>query len=94
MKSRAVFSLLTRLQDEVHRYTITFQTSKRSAHVHETELTKISGIGPAKAKALLSEFKTKQALKAASIEDISAVMKINPEKAAEVKEKFIDQLNY
>ncbi len=92
VKSRSVFNLLTRLQDEVHRYTITFQTSKRSAHVHETELTRISGIGPAKAKALLSEFKTKQALKAATVEDIAAVMKINLEKACEVKERFIDQL--
>ncbi len=92
MKSRSVFSLLTRLQDEVHRYTITFQTSKRSAHIHETELTKISGIGEKKAKALLLSFKTKEALKNASIEDIAAVMKINPAKAQEVKERFISQL--
>lgn len=91
-KSRSVFSLLTRLQDEVHRYTITFQTSKRSAHVHETELTKISGIGPKKAQALLSGFKTKDALKSASLEDIATVMKISSEKAAEVKEKFINEL--
>lgn len=91
-KSRAVFSLLTRLQDEVHRYTITFQASKRSAHVHETELTKISGIGPKKAQALLTGFKTKDALKSASLEDIAAVMKISLQKALEVKEKFINEL--
>ncbi len=91
-KSRSVFSFLTKLQDEVHRYTITFQKQKRSTHTHETELTKIYGIGEKKAQALLNEFKTKQQLKAASIGDIAAVMKISPEKAQEVKEKFIDQL--
>ncbi len=91
-KSRSVFALLTNLQDEVHRYTITFQKQKRSVHTHETELTKIYGIGEKKAQALLNEFKTKQQLKSATIEDIAAVMKISPEKAQEVKEKFIDQL--
>ncbi len=91
-KSRSVFALLTKLQDEVHRYTITFQKQKRSTHTHETELTKIYGIGEKKAQALLNEFKTKQQLKSATIEDIAAVMKISPEKAAEVKVKFIDQL--
>lgn len=91
-KSRSVFSLLTKLQDEVHRYTITFQKQKRSTHTHETELTKIYGIGEKKAQALLNEFKTKQQLKSASIEEIAAVMKVSPEKAQEVKEKFIDQL--
>ncbi|MCD8106743.1 MAG: excinuclease ABC subunit UvrC [Oscillospiraceae bacterium] len=91
-RSRSVFALLTKLQDEVHRYTITFQKQKRSTHTHETELTKIYGIGEKKAQALLNEFKTKQQLKSATIEDIAAVMKISPEKAQEVKEKFIDQL--
>lgn len=91
-KSRSVFNLLTRLQDEVHRYTITFQTSKRAAHVQESELTKINGIGPKKAQALLTSFKTKESIKSASVDDIAAVMKISLEKAAEVKEKFIDQL--
>lgn len=91
-KSRSVFFLLTKLQDEVHRYTITFQASKRSAHVHETELTKIDGIGPAKARALLTAFKTKDELRSAGLEDICAVMKINKEKALMVKEKFINEL--
>ncbi len=91
-RSRSVFALLTKLQDEVHRYTITFQKQKRSTHTHETELTKIYGIGEKKAQALLHEFKTKQQLKSATIEDIAAVMKISPQKAQEVKEKFIDQL--
>ncbi len=88
-KNRAVFNMLTRLQDEVHRYTITFQTKKHSAQTFESELTKISGIGPKKAKALFTEFRTKQALKEATPEEISKVMKIPIEKAEEVIESFI-----
>ena len=91
-KSRAVFSLLTRLQDEVHRYTISFQAKKHLAKMYETELMAIKGIGKAKTQALLTQFKTKEALKSASVEDIAAVMKISFDKAAEVKERFIDEI--
>lgn len=91
-KNRAVFGLLTRLQDEVHRYTITFQTKKHKAQTFESELTKISGIGPKKAQALFTTFKTKQQLKEASAEEIAAAMKISAAKAAEVIEKFISEI--
>ena len=91
-KNRAVFSLLTRLQDEVHRYTITFQTKKHKAQTFESELTKISGIGPKKAQSLFTAFKTKQQLKEASAEEIAAAMKISVEKAQEVIEKFISEI--
>lgn len=91
-KNRAVFSLLTRLQDEVHRYTITFQTKKHLSSMYETTLTSVKGVGQAKAKALLGTFKTKESLKNASVEDIAAVMKISFEKAEEVKRVFIDEL--
>lgn len=89
-KNRAVFNMLTRLQDEVHRYTITFQTKKHSAKTFESELTKISGIGPKKARALLMSFRTKAELRSASVEDIARVMKISAEKAEEVREKFVE----
>lgn len=91
-KSRAVFSLLTRLQDEVHRYTISFQTKKHLAKMYETELTEIKGIGKVKAQALLTRFKTKESLRSASVEDIAAVMKISLDKASEVKERFVDEI--
>ena len=89
-KNRAVFGLLTRLQDEVHRYTITFQTKKHKAQTFESELTKISGIGPKKAQALFTTFKTKQQLKEATPEEIASAMKISVEKAQEVIAGFID----
>ncbi len=89
-KNRSVFNMLTRLQDEVHRYTITFQTKKHAAKAFEGELTKIPGIGPKKAQALLSTFKTKQAIKAATAPEIAKVMHISEEKAMEVIEGFIE----
>ena len=89
-KNRAVFGLLTRLQDEVHRYTITFQAKKHKAQTFESELTKISGIGPKKAQALFTTFKTKQQIKEATPEEIASAMKISVEKAQEVIAEFID----
>ncbi len=91
-KNRSVFNMLTRLQDEVHRYTVTFQSKKHTAKTFEGELTKISGVGPKKAQALLSTFKTKQALKNASAEEIASVMKISREKAEEVVSEFISKI--
>lgn len=91
-KNRGVFNMLTRLQDEVHRYTIAFQTKKHAAETFEGELTKIQGIGPKKAEALLKTFKTKQALKEASAEEIAKVMRISTQKALEVIENFISQI--
>lgn len=91
-KNRAVFNMLTRLQDEVHRYTITYQSKRHSAKTFESELTKISGIGEKKAQALFTAFRTKQALREASAEDIARVMKISPEKANEVIGSFISQI--
>ena len=76
--NRKLFSLMTNIQDEVHRY--------------ELELTKIKGIGEAKALALIKHFKTKQALKDASPDEIASVAKVKEEKAKEIydfiKENF------
>lgn len=91
-KNRAVFGMLTRLQDEVHRYTITFQSKKHKAKTFESELMKISGIGPKKVQALFTEFRTKQALREATPTDIAKALKISEDKAREVIEKFISEI--
>lgn len=91
-KNRAVFGMLTRLQDEVHRYTITFQSKKHKAKTFESELMKISGIGPKKVQALFTEFRTKQALREATPADIAKALKISEDKALEVIEKFISEI--
>ncbi len=90
--NRALFSLLTNIQDEVHRYSITFQRVKHKQKTYSLELTEINGIGEAKARALLKAFKTKANMKAASTEELQKAAKVNAEKAKElydfIQERF------
>lgn len=88
--NRALFSLLTNIQDEVHRYSITFQRAKHKQKTYSLELTEVNGIGEAKARALLKEFKTKQKMKEATAEQLRKAAKISEEKARELYE-FIQE---
>ncbi len=82
--TKNVFDLLTRIQDEVHRFSINFQRKQHTKKQYELELTRIKGIGEAKAAALLKEFKTKKAMKEAPPEDLARVAKIGKEAAEEL----------
>ena len=84
-ENKAAFMLLTRIQDEVHRYSITYQRKKHSKQSFSLEITKIKGIGDKKAEKLLSRFKTKDELKKATVEDIAKAAGINISLAQEVK---------
>ncbi len=88
--NKSLFKLLTNIQDEVHRYSITFQRVKHKQKNYTLELTEVKGIGEAKAHALLKEFKTKQGIKDASPEQLRIVAKISAEKAQELY-KFIQE---
>jgi excinuclease ABC subunit C len=83
--NKQVFGLITKIQDEVHRFSVTFQRAAHKKKSYELELTKFAGIGEKKAAAILKHFKTKQAIKEASAEELSAVAKINIDKAIELK---------
>lgn len=69
-----LFHTLTKIQDEVHRYAITFHRDKRSRHALHSELDNISGIGPKSAEALLRHFKSVKRIREASLEDIAEVV--------------------
>ncbi len=90
--NRALFSLLTNIQDEVHRFAITFQRVKHKQKTYSLELTEVKGIGEAKARAILTEFKTKQGIKEASPEELKKAAGISIEKARElwgfIQERF------
>lgn len=88
--NKALFKLLTNIQDEVHRYSIAFQRVKHKQKNYTLELTEVKGIGEAKAQALLKEFKTKQGIKDATAEQLRIAAKISPEKANELYE-FIQE---
>ena len=74
-----LFKVLTQIQDEVHRYAITFHRDKRSKHALHSELDDIKGIGPKAKEALLSKFKSVKKIKEASLEQLTEVL--GPHKA-------------
>lgn len=69
-----LFLALTRIQDEVHRYAISFHRDKRSKHAVQSELDNIKGIGPKTKEALLKHFKSVKRIREASLDDIAAVI--------------------
>jgi len=69
-----LFKFLTRIQDEVHRYAITFHREKRSKRQIASELDSIKGIGAATKTLLLNEFKSVKRIKETSAEDIAKII--------------------
>ena len=74
-----LFKVLTQLQDEVHRYAITFHRDKRSKHALHSELDDIKGIGPKAKDALLNKFKSIKKIKEADAQSLAEVL--GPHKA-------------
>ena len=68
-----LFRLLTHMQDEVHRFAITFHRDKRSKHQLHSALDDIKGIGPKTKELLLQHFKTVKRIREASLADLSSV---------------------
>ena len=69
-----LFSFLTRIQDEVHRYAISFHKDKRSKRQVHSELDDIRGIGEVTKKQLLKSFKSVKKIKEASLEKIKNII--------------------
>lgn len=84
-----LFKVLTQIQDEVHRYAITFHRDKRSKHALHSELDDIKGIGPKAKEALLSKFKSVKKIKEASQEQLSEVL--GPHKAEILAKYFTEK---
>ena len=84
-----LFKVLTQIQDEVHRYAITFHRDKRSKHALHSELDDIKGIGPKAKEALLSKFKSVKKIKEASQEQLSEVL--GPHKAEILAKYFAEK---
>ena len=84
-RENAVFALIYRIQEEVHRFTVSrMDTAKRKTLTRST-LTKIKGIGDAKAKALLSAFGGLAGVKSATEEELAAVKGISKTDAANIR---------
>lgn len=87
-KEKAIFMLIYKIQEEVHRFTVGKVMKAKSATLKRSSLENVSGIGPTKAKKLLLSFGTLAALKNASEAEISAIKGISATDAKNVFEYF------
>ena len=81
-----VFHFLTSIQDEVHRFAISFHRQKRSKDFIHSELERIEGIGAKTIESLLRHFRTVEKVRAANVGELSAL--IGPAKARKVRDYF------
>ena len=87
-REQQVFMLLYRIQEEVHRYTVSRMDAAKRKTLKTSSLQKIPGIGEAKAKALLTALGGLGAIKQASVEQLAAVKGIGKRDAQAVYEYF------
>ena len=90
-RSKESFKLLTRIQDETHRFAIEYHRSLRSKGQTKSILDEIEGIGPKRRRALLKYFKSMDAIKQADVEEILKVPEMNRTSAEKVVEFFTDR---
>ena len=83
-EKRALFTLIADIQEEVHRFAITYHRQKRKKTGLASNLTQIDGIGEKRAKALLKHFGTLKAIKDADLDSLSAVEGISRPAAEKV----------
>ncbi len=89
-KNRQVFTLIGTIQEEVHRFAITYHRKTRGRKMKGSSLTAIEGIGEARAKALLGHFKTITAIRNAAEEELSAVAGMTKSAAKAVYNAYHD----
>lgn len=82
------FKLITRIQDEAHRFAIEYHRSLRSKEQVHSILDDIPGIGAARRKALMKKYQSLEAIKNASIEDLADTDSMNEQAAKKVYEFF------
>ena len=93
------FKLITRVQDEAHRFAIEYHRSLRSKAQVKSVLDDIPGVGPTRRKALMRHFKSIEEIKAASVEELSALPELNHRAAEGIyrffrEEKHEKDINY
>ncbi len=86
--NRAAFTFITGIQDEVHRFAIGYHKNRRTKAMLNSELTEISGIGKARAAALLKHFRTVGAIKAADQDELAAAPGMTGPAAEQVYKHF------
>ncbi len=82
------FALITRIQDEAHRFAIEYHRSLRGKGQVKSVLDDIPGIGPTRRRALMKRFKSLEAVKDAGVEELMAVPGMNRKAAESVYQFF------
>ncbi len=82
------FKLITRIQDEAHRFAIEYHRSLRSKAQVKSVLDDIPGVGPARRKALMRHFKSLEEIKNATVEELLQVPELNRRSAEEIAAFF------
>lgn len=88
-----VFAFITQLQDEVHRFAISFHKQKRKKTITGLSLTKIDGIGQVRAKALLKYFRTVENIKNASLKELESAPSMTQDSALSVYKYYHNEEN-
>lgn len=83
-RNSEVFGMITRLQDEAHRFAITYHKLLRGKEQVRSVLDDINGVGPARRKALMQHFKDIEKIREATVEELSEVQGITPKVAEEI----------
>ncbi|GAB6130334.1 excinuclease ABC subunit UvrC [Blautia stercoris] len=91
-KDSEAFRLITRIQDEAHRFAIEYHRSLRSKNQIHSVLDEIEGIGPARRKALMKHFMGVEKIKEATVEELAEVSSMN-EKSAQAVYDFFHKAN-
>ena len=85
---RAVFTFVSKIQDEVHRFAIGYHHSRRSKNTFRSSLTNIDGVGEVRAKTLLKHFRTIENISRADLEELEKAPKMTKETALAVYKYF------
>ena len=87
-RNSEVFGMITRLQDEAHRFAITYHKQLRGKEQVHSILDDIKGVGPARRKALMQHFKEIGKIKDATVKELSSVDGVTPQVAEEIYRFF------
>ena len=90
-KEQPVFLLIYKIQEEVHRYTVSRMTGAKRKTLKTSSLQAIKGIGAVKAKALLSAFRGLSGVAAATVPELTAVKGVTEKDAENIRQYFSEK---
>lgn len=91
-QNQRLFAFVTRVQDEVHRFAISYHRKRKSSKLRSTSLLKIPGVGKTRALILFKHFKTVERIKQATVDELKIIPGINNDTAHSIYKHFHQDL--